>query len=51
MDMFAVVADHQNCRMGKLYLGMGKERFGHTKAFKEMDIPHALVHDSVFKNL
>ena len=47
----AVFADHKHCRMGKWYLGIGKERFGHTKAFKEMDAPHAVVHDSVFKNL
>lgn len=47
----AVFADHKNCRMGKWYLGIGQERFGHTKAFKDMDAPHALVHDSVFKNL
>ncbi|NOR58071.1 MAG: chemotaxis protein [Sulfurimonas sp.] len=47
----AVFADHKNCRMGKWYLGIGQERFGHTRAFKEMDAPHALVHDSVFKNL
>ncbi len=47
----AVFADHKNCRMGKWYLGDGMERFGHTKSFKEMDAPHALVHDSVFKNL
>lgn len=44
-------ADHKNCRMGKWYLGIGQERFGHTKAFKEMDAPHAIVHNSVFKNL
>ncbi len=43
--------DHKNCRMGKWYLGIGKDRFGHTKAFKAMDAPHALVHDSVFKNM
>ncbi len=43
-------ADHKNCRMGKWYLGIGQERFGHTKAFKQMDAPHAVVHDSVFKN-
>ncbi|WP_373001264.1 CZB domain-containing protein [Sulfurimonas sp.] len=47
----AVFADHKNCRMGKWYLGIGQERFGHTKAFAEMDAPHALVHDSVFQNL
>jgi hypothetical protein len=37
--------------MGKWYAGIGEERFGHTKAFKDMEAPHALVHDSVFKNL
>ena len=47
----AVFADHKNCRMGKWYLGIGQERFGYTKAFKNMDAPHALVHDSVFKNI
>jgi methyl-accepting chemotaxis protein len=46
-----VYVDHKNCRMGKWYLEAGVERFGHTKAFKEMDAPHALVHDSVKKNL
>ena len=44
-------ADHKNCRMGKWYSGIGQEVFGHTKAFKEMNAPHAVVHDSVFKNL
>jgi len=44
-------ADHKNCRMGKWYFGIGKARFGKTKAFAQMDAPHALVHDSVFKNL
>jgi methyl-accepting chemotaxis protein len=50
-DTLAVFADHKNCRMGKWYAGIGVERFGTTKAFKEMDVPHAIVHDSVFKNL
>jgi methyl-accepting chemotaxis protein len=47
----ATFGDHTQCRMGKWYLDKGKERFGHTKAFKEMDAPHARVHDSVLKNL
>ncbi|MFA6196130.1 MAG: CZB domain-containing protein [Sulfurimonas sp.] len=50
-DKTAVFADHKNCRMGKWYLGIGQERFGKTKAFVEMDVPHAVVHNSVFKNL
>jgi methyl-accepting chemotaxis protein len=47
----AVFGNHTQCRMGKWYSESGKERFGHTKAFKDMDAPHALVHDSVFKNM
>lgn len=50
-DDRAVFADHHNCRMGKWYAGLGKERFGSTKSFGLMDAPHALVHASVFKNL
>ncbi|MBU1658629.1 CZB domain-containing protein [bacterium] len=50
-DANAVFADHKHCRMGKWYLGIGQERFGHTKAFAQMDAPHAIVHDSLFKNL
>ncbi|WP_294883226.1 MULTISPECIES: methyl-accepting chemotaxis protein [unclassified Sulfurimonas] len=42
--------DHKNCRMGKWYLGIGEEKFGHTKVFKEIDAVHAKVHDSVLKN-
>ena len=44
-------ADHKNCRMGKWYTGLGLEVFGKTKSFREMDGPHATVHESVFKNL
>jgi len=43
--------DHQHCRMGKWYIGLGKERFGHTRAFKEMEEPHIAVHESVTKNM
>ena len=43
--------DHNNCRMGKWYHSLGAERFGHTKAFKEMDIPHAEVHNRVLENM
>ncbi|MCK9491624.1 MAG: methyl-accepting chemotaxis protein [Sulfurimonas sp.] len=50
-DKTRVFADHKNCRMGKWYAQTGEERFGHTKAFREMEAPHALVHESVFKNL
>nr|WP_152183176.1 methyl-accepting chemotaxis protein [Sulfurimonas indica] len=50
-DTSKIFPDHHNCRMGKWYEGVGKERFGHTKAFKEMDAPHAQVHEMAFKNM
>jgi len=50
-DKEAQFTDHKNCRMGKWYLSQGKERFGHTKAFANMDKDHELVHENVFKNL
>lgn len=43
-------ADHKNCRMGKWYLGAGKDRFGNMKIFQEMDKSHANVHEMVLKN-
>jgi len=44
-------SDHKDCRMGKWYIGIGKERFGNTKAFKDMLAPHATVHNSILDNL
>lgn len=43
--------DHKHCRMGQWYLTQGAERFGKLRSFKEMDVPHATVHNMVFKNL
>jgi len=43
--------DHFNCRLGKWYQGTGAERFGKTPSFKAMDADHAVVHNSVFKNM
>lgn len=50
-DGSAEFADHHHCRMGKWYDAEGKERFGFTKSYKAMDVPHKTVHDSVFTNL
>ena len=43
--------DHNHCRMGQWYHELGKERFGATKSFREMESPHATVHNMVFKNM
>jgi len=51
IDKNAVFADHHNCRMGQWYYGIGKELFGKTKSFKEMERYHAIVHNKVFANM
>jgi hypothetical protein len=38
--------DHRACRLGNWYYnGHGRERFSHTPAFREMEQPHAQVHE------
>lgn len=44
-------SDHKNCRLGKWYLGVGKETYGHTKNYKFIDEPHAKVHENALKNI
>ncbi|WP_428738639.1 methyl-accepting chemotaxis protein [Sulfurimonas sp.] len=50
-DKTATFSDHKSCRMGQWYFGIGKERFGHTKAFKNMDGDHKKVHDMAAANM
>jgi methyl-accepting chemotaxis protein len=50
-DKEKIFPDHHHCRMGKWYYGIGQERFGKTQAFKEMDKPHAIVHEMTLKNM
>ncbi len=43
-----VEVDRGSCRLGKWYLeGPGRDLFGHTRAFAELDRPHTNVHDAV----
>ncbi|NVK23629.1 MAG: CZB domain-containing protein [Gammaproteobacteria bacterium] len=37
-------ADHLSCRLGKWYVGEGKEKFGKLAGFNQLDEPHRLVH-------
>ncbi|MCP4273277.1 MAG: hypothetical protein GY781_15185, partial [Gammaproteobacteria bacterium] len=39
------------CRLGIWYTSDGKDRFGQTQAYKEMNTPHQKVHDRVKQNL
>jgi methyl-accepting chemotaxis protein len=42
--------DHHNCRLGKWYEeGDGKENFSHTSHYKELEAPHAIVHNGTHK--
>jgi methyl-accepting chemotaxis protein len=39
-------ADHHNCRLGKWYFeGEGAEKYAENNAFKQLDGPHAQVHN------
>ena len=46
-----VGVDHQNCRLGKWYDGIGKEVFGDTPSFRKLLHPHSKVHGSVHQML
>ena len=39
-------AVHTTCRLGKWYAGAGKEVFGNTRAYLELEAPHKNVHES-----
>ncbi|MDD2357313.1 MAG: methyl-accepting chemotaxis protein [Thiovulaceae bacterium] len=48
----ATFSNHHSCRMGKWYFeGDGKEYFSHTNAYKEMERPHAKVHEVVLDSI
>jgi len=40
-------SDHHQCRLGKWYETIGKERFGHTPSYKAMITPHSQVHHNI----
>jgi methyl-accepting chemotaxis protein len=46
-----VGVNHQNCRLGKWYLGEGKEVFGRLSSYKAIDAPHAKVHNGAHRVL
>ncbi|MBD3383250.1 MAG: hypothetical protein GF404_13810, partial [candidate division Zixibacteria bacterium] len=36
--------DHHNCRFGKWYYAEGKDEYGQNSAYKQVENPHAKVH-------
>ncbi len=46
----AIQVNHHNCRLGKWYYeGQGKELFGKTPSFAQVEKPHSEVHDGVHR--
>lgn len=44
--------DSNNCRLGKWYReGEGRHRFGHTSAYRQLERPHAEVHNATHEVL
>ncbi len=43
--------DHHSCRMGQWYDTLGRERFGATEAYRSMEKPHSMVHQSVLDSM
>ncbi|MFK5882644.1 MAG: methyl-accepting chemotaxis protein [Sulfurospirillum sp.] len=39
-----LMSDDTSCRLGKWYTSIGKEKFGNTDAYKELELPHKMVH-------
>jgi methyl-accepting chemotaxis protein len=50
-EMAETFSDHHACRLGKWYDALGKEYFGHTKAYKMIEPVHAEVHKRVINAL
>lgn len=50
--MVAKFGTHHECRLGKWYdSGSGKERFSHLPSYREIESPHATIHQKVHSNL
>jgi methyl-accepting chemotaxis protein len=47
----AIGVNHQQCRLGKWYLGEGKELFGDMPSYRALDVPHARVHGGAHRML
>lgn len=43
----AVEVDHRHCRLGQWYEGDGKSLFGRFPSYRQLEAPHASVHDYV----
>ncbi len=42
-----ISVNHHNCRLGKWYEDIGRDRFGSSPSFRLLESPHAQVHDNI----
>jgi methyl-accepting chemotaxis protein len=49
--MGPVSVSHLQCRLGKWYLGDGKDLFGSFASYRALDVPHAKVHNGAHRVL
>jgi hypothetical protein len=47
--MQPISVDHHNCRLGKWYENIGRERFSNSPSYRLLEKPHAQVHDNVHR--
>ena len=45
------LSTHTSCRLGKWYAATGKDNFGDTVAYKELEAPHKIIHEEINKAL
>ncbi|WP_428840622.1 CZB domain-containing protein [Campylobacter sputorum] len=50
-DNVELMSDHQNCRLGKWYSGIGKDVYGKLPSFVKIENPHKNVHDLINESL
>jgi len=43
------LVDHSSCGFGKWYVGDGKDTFGHSSSYRELQEPHSKVHSNIAK--
>ncbi|WP_425431707.1 CZB domain-containing protein [Hydrogenimonas thermophila] len=44
---YELMSDHMHCRFGKWVNSDGKELFGKTSAYKDIELPHKTVHNAI----
>jgi len=41
------LSTHTSCRLGKWYAATGKDNFGQTSAYRDLEAPHKIIHENI----